>query len=376
MADSPDFRFYTGWLDDPRVVKLLRRLHRHEGWPFYHLVRLFAWTTANRPTGDLAGMSGEDVEIAAQWTREPGIFAPLLAELGFLDGAEGSYKIHGWEDDQLWCVERVEIRKRAKAGGKKVQASRSPEERSAAGKKAARARWDKERALCEKIARSKRRHTPQEWAAMLEICERRCVECGADGVELVPDHIVPITWKERPDATDGIENLQPKCRSCNAGKGLDETDYRPENWRELLTTTMRARGSHHASYSLHDASNYAKPQPSPAQPSKLPARVKSNTNPNASRIESPPAASGGLSQDQRDTWDLRRFQDAMQRSAPQPGIHIADPHAFWQRRVRDAAFDAGIAPARIVALLKQHYPDDPNVDSLYPRLVNEKAATA
>ena len=41
-------------------------------------------------------MTSEDVEIAAQWTLEPGVFVPALVEVGYLDGAEGSYKIHDW----------------------------------------------------------------------------------------------------------------------------------------------------------------------------------------------------------------------------------------------------------------------------------------
>jgi hypothetical protein len=72
-----------------------------------------------------------------------------------------------------------------------------------------------------------------------------------------------------------------------------------------------------------------------------------------------------LSQPERDSWDLRRWQDTMRKTEPQPGAHIPDPDAHWRARARNAAFEAGLSPERIVQLLKQHFPNDPNVDLLY-----------
>lgn len=46
----------------------------------------------------------------------------------------------------------------------------------------------------------------------------RCAQCGRtpleDGVRLEPDHKLPLSW----GGTDDIENLQPLCEECNAGK--------------------------------------------------------------------------------------------------------------------------------------------------------------
>src|SRR5437762_576083 len=47
------------------------------------LVCLFLWVANNRSDGNLAGMSDEDVEIAAGWSFEPGNFVPALADVGF-----------------------------------------------------------------------------------------------------------------------------------------------------------------------------------------------------------------------------------------------------------------------------------------------------
>lgn len=79
------------------------------------------------------------------------------------------------------------------------------------------------------LAREKATHTPDEWVAMLDVCGHNCLRCGGDG-ELVKDHIIPI-YKE---GSDGIDNIQPLCRKCNASKGSESIDYRPIGWRELL----------------------------------------------------------------------------------------------------------------------------------------------
>jgi len=75
-----------------------------------------------------------------------------------------------------------------------------------------------------------------------------------------------------------------------------------------------------------------------------------------------------LSQAERDTLDLKRFQARMQELTRAHVGTGADPEKLWRRQVRQAAYDAGIAPARIVELLKQHYPNDPNIPLLYPKM--------
>ncbi len=56
--------------------------------------------------------------------------------------------------------------------------------------------------------------TPEEWNAKLAACNYRCARCGSsDHIEI--DHIVPVS----KGGSNGIDNLQPLCRSCNASKG-------------------------------------------------------------------------------------------------------------------------------------------------------------
>ena len=72
-----------------------------------------------------------------------------------------------------------------------------------------------------------------------------------------------------------------------------------------------------------------------------------------------------MSQAERDSWDLRRWQEIMADTEPQVGKHMADPDAHWRKRAEHAAYHAGLSPERLVALLRQHLPDDPQVALLY-----------
>ncbi len=66
-----DARISTALPSHPKTKKLIRRLGAGAAW---HLVCLFLWAAANRSTGNLAGMSDEDVELAIDWGGEPGAF--------------------------------------------------------------------------------------------------------------------------------------------------------------------------------------------------------------------------------------------------------------------------------------------------------------
>lgn len=69
-------------------------------------------------------------------------------------------------------------------------------------------------------ARKKGKHTKEEWEEM-RLFFGECVKCGNND-DLVKDHIIPIYQ----GGSDGLDNIQPLCRKCNASKGADTTDYR------------------------------------------------------------------------------------------------------------------------------------------------------
>jgi len=70
-------------------------------------------------------------------------------------------------------------------------------------------------------ARKKGRHTKVEWENMREFFGE-CLKCGSQ-TDILKDHITPIYQ----GGSDGIDNIQPLCRTCNASKGSESKDYRP-----------------------------------------------------------------------------------------------------------------------------------------------------
>ena len=81
-------------------------------------------------------------------------------------------------------------------------------------------------------------HCEEEWIALVDICGRRCAKCQSDTDELVKDHITPIYQ----GGSDGIENLQPLCRRCNASKGPERLDHRENDWAERLAERLTLAG--------------------------------------------------------------------------------------------------------------------------------------
>lgn len=98
---STDARLSTGLPGHPKTKKLVRRLGPGAGWS---LVCLILWARANRPDGDLSGMSAEDIELAADWTGENDALVREMVSVGFLDGQVGAYRLHDWAEHQPWSA--------------------------------------------------------------------------------------------------------------------------------------------------------------------------------------------------------------------------------------------------------------------------------
>lgn len=105
------------------------------------------------------------------------------------------------------------------------------------------------RSLRIKAAREKGTHTDEEWRVLMSACGDKCVNCGSDG-PLERDHITPIYQ----GGSDGIENIQPLCRTCNARKGPDCSDLRPYGWEKLFKNSMKNEPA------LNDGSSNAQPR--------------------------------------------------------------------------------------------------------------------
>ena len=103
--------------------------------------------------------------------------------------------------------------------------------KSSAGSLGATAKWgqtDGQKNRSKRLADSRKlgRHTPADWQTLKETFGFRCLMCGRNSpeVELVRDHIIPVYQ----GGSDGIDNIQPLCRSCNASKGPESTDLRKQ----------------------------------------------------------------------------------------------------------------------------------------------------
>lgn len=84
----------------PKTKKLIRRGGQGAAW---NLVCLFLWVSQNKPSGQLHGMSVEDIEIAAGWEGEEGKFVQMLSDVGFLDRDEDGHSVHDWEQHNPWA---------------------------------------------------------------------------------------------------------------------------------------------------------------------------------------------------------------------------------------------------------------------------------
>lgn len=71
-------------------------------------------------------------------------------------------------------------------------------------------------------ARARGTHTEDQWLAILDKYDYRCVRCGCRPIgRPCKDHITPIYQ----GGSDALENLQPLCRECNTAKGPDNFNW-------------------------------------------------------------------------------------------------------------------------------------------------------
>lgn len=96
-----DARISIGLPTHPKTKKLIRRCGAAGAW---RLVCLFLWAAANKPDGNLSGMTVEDIELAADWDGDDGRFVSVMVEVGFLDAVGDGYQIHDWNIHNPWAA--------------------------------------------------------------------------------------------------------------------------------------------------------------------------------------------------------------------------------------------------------------------------------
>ena len=177
---ATDARLAVGLATHPKTKKLVRRLGGDGAW---RLVCLFLWCAANRPDGNLAGLSDEDIELAVDWAGGEGEFVAALRDVGFLDGDELSRQIHGWAEHNPW-----------------VNDSEARSEKS---------RWA---ALCKRYGRSGAADRMPEYAKRIGVaCDENAKSCQehAAGTQTA----VPEPAGSMPDAASGMPGAVPECAS-------------------------------------------------------------------------------------------------------------------------------------------------------------------
>lgn len=97
-----DIRVAVDFFGHPKTVKLERRLGLEA---LKSLLVLWTWAAKHRTSGNLAGMTAEDIEIAADWGGVEGTFTAVLDDLAWLDGKPGEYSLHEWKEHNPWVAE-------------------------------------------------------------------------------------------------------------------------------------------------------------------------------------------------------------------------------------------------------------------------------
>ncbi len=64
-------------------------------------------------------------------------------------------------------------------------------------------------------------HEKWEWWRLLRYYGKACAQCGSRR-RIHKDHIVPVS----KGGSNGLDNLQPLCESCNLSKGGKTADHR------------------------------------------------------------------------------------------------------------------------------------------------------
>jgi hypothetical protein len=96
-----------------------RKLKRLIGCPpMEHLVVFWGTVAEQVPNGALNGWSTDDIEDAAGWTGETGLFAQSMIDTGFVDITESGFYPHDWHVHQPWAIGARDRSEAARIAGK------------------------------------------------------------------------------------------------------------------------------------------------------------------------------------------------------------------------------------------------------------------
>lgn len=93
MPSVPWIRLYQNWPRHRKTIALRKALGTAEP-----ILCLWLWAAENAPSGDLEGMTTDDIEDASGWHGKRGKAAMAMIEAGFidLDPNTGAMRLHNW----------------------------------------------------------------------------------------------------------------------------------------------------------------------------------------------------------------------------------------------------------------------------------------
>ncbi len=98
---SNDFRVEIGFVNHPKLKRLRRRIGDRAA---EHLLCLWSFATLNRPTGDMSGMTDEEIADAAGFESDASSILTALRDTKWIDGEQGNYRLHDWAEHQRWVI--------------------------------------------------------------------------------------------------------------------------------------------------------------------------------------------------------------------------------------------------------------------------------
>lgn len=142
---------YRAVFDHPKAKRLAKRLGMAVPAAVGHLICLWTWCMTIAPDGDLSRFDPEDIEAAAGWGGEDGLFVVAATECRWLDDTGSGLVIHDWAD---WAGTLVTRRANER--------KRSADRRSTAGRTAVDQRSAGQTAITERTERTERTEKTEE----------------------------------------------------------------------------------------------------------------------------------------------------------------------------------------------------------------------
>ena len=119
-----DMRLQTGFLDNPKVLKLKRR---HGAEAVLSLIKFWFYVAENKPTGKLTNVDQEDIDIVCG--EHAFSMHDAMIDLGFLHKTANGYKVHDWEQNQPWLCSAPKRKENAVNAAKARWENKKPEQK-------------------------------------------------------------------------------------------------------------------------------------------------------------------------------------------------------------------------------------------------------